>query len=98
MTGTEWHLVESSNVLGFAFDLEGQVDVEPNEIWGSSVEYGSVFVAFKSGEVYRYSGVTKRTFNVLCDADSAGRAVNALLRNRECERAGQVDLSKVAAK
>ena len=48
--------------------------------------YGDVLVVYKDGSIWRYHGLTRSTFELIQDADSVGRAINALLKQRGAKR------------
>ena len=52
----------------------------------SGEDYGDVLVVYKDGSIWRYHGVTRGTFDVIRTANSVGRAINALLKQRGAKR------------
>jgi hypothetical protein len=75
-----WIPVESSNVSAVRFDPDGWLTLED----GTEYPYGSIYVCFElEDRVYRYRGLPKSTFDLILQSKSKGRAVNALLRDRD---------------
>lgn len=48
---------------------------------GYSAEPGTLEITFRSGAIYRYSGVPPHVYQALLDASSKGRYFNAVIRS-----------------
>jgi hypothetical protein len=87
---TEWHLVESSNVVAVAFEAQSAIDLGPEAPEGcppdDSIQIGTIYVAFKRRDgkalVYAYDACTEDTFIAVKNATSVGTAVFELLSSR----------------
>jgi KTSC domain len=80
----EAYEVESSMARAIAFELVGQVTHNPDE--PRDEDYGDVLVVYKDGSIWRYHGVLRSTFDAIRSANSVGRAINALLKQRGAKR------------
>jgi hypothetical protein len=57
---------ESSSIAAFAYEADGM----------------TLFVRFKTGRTYRYSGVPASVFGAFCRADSKGTYFNSQIQGR----------------
>ena len=81
----ESYEVDSSMCRIVAFEVIGTIEYQ----WDGAPErqdYGDVLVAYNDGTVWRYHGVLRSTFDAIRTADSVGRAINALLKQRGAKR------------
>ena len=56
-------------------------DLESSNISGAAYENSKLFVKFKNGSIYSYTGVRKEEFTELCNASSVGKYFAARIKN-----------------
>lgn len=57
------------------------VDLESSNLSAARLEGNTLYVRFKNGAVYSYSGVPKEVFKELCNTDSVGKYFSLHIKN-----------------
>lgn len=98
-----WKLVESSMVIALCWQEEEHILVTKRAknlpIWFLNdgqmhryVRVGTLYVAYHTGDVYKYEQVSEADYSILLNAESVGRAVNKLLKpSRRALHVGKLD-------